>query len=478
MAGSMFGLPSRVAKAIATTAFAEQPESEGASPASKIMSVAKDRMADGGIVDEALRLTSDDTETKPDYEKSSDFVRGQLNTGEPQVRQYNPEGGLETAKEAGRFMAGMTTPGAIADAAGYLGGPSALENYRAGNKGEAALQVAGAVPVLGPLAKAGMGAHLAMSLAPKARIADESVRDALKLAAQKLGSETSREGYQDLINQIHPVRPYESVPIPATTEEMLNALHTNKKEKVGLGSSIAEGHPVGLRLDIPAYTEHDTWVPTIHDTKNNNKVLAHEGAARILNPVFDMSQSKALKIAQGGAKNPFATINGNWSPTTSKEAHALAQEALNNPDWRQVGMDPTRHSYFYDRHTQEPITHAEEAVQVGPLVLAKNPRYGKREDYHYAKGGDVEDALRLASGGGAWTRKEGQSPSGGLNAKGRASLKAQGHDIKPPAPHPKTEKDAGRRKSFCARMSGMQGPMKDEKGRPTRKALSLKAWNC
>ena len=37
-------------------------------------------------------------------------------------------------------------------------------------------------------------------------------------------------------------------------------------------------------------------------------------------------------------------------------------------------------------------------------------------------------------------------------------------------------KAAGRRKSFCARMGGMPGPMKDEKGRPTRKALALKAW--
>lgn len=39
-------------------------------------------------------------------------------------------------------------------------------------------------------------------------------------------------------------------------------------------------------------------------------------------------------------------------------------------------------------------------------------------------------------------------------------------------------KAAGRRKSFCARMSGMKGPMKDEKGRPTRKAMSLKRWKC
>lgn len=79
----------------------------------------------------------------------------------------------------------------------------------------------------------------------------------------------------------------------------------------------------------------------------------------------------------------------------------------------------------------------------------------------------------------AWQRKEGQDPKGGLNAKGRASYnKVTGGNLKPPAPNPKNEKDAARRKSFCARMSGMPGPMKDEKGKPTRKALSLKAWNC
>jgi hypothetical protein len=76
-------------------------------------------------------------------------------------------------------------------------------------------------------------------------------------------------------------------------------------------------------------------------------------------------------------------------------------------------------------------------------------------------------------------KKEFQDPKGGLNAKGRAFYKrTEGADLKPPAPNPKNEKDAARRKSFCARMSGMPGPMKDEKGKPTRKALSLKAWNC
>lgn len=94
---------------------------------------------------------------------------------------------------------------------------------------------------------------------------------------------------------------------------------------------------------------------------------------------------------------------------------------------------------------------------------------------------EVVGRAAYAKGGGVWTRKEGQNPEGGLNAKGRASLRAQGHDIKPPVSAKqakKSPKAAARRSSFCARMSGMPGPMKDEKGRPTRKALSLRKWDC
>ena len=72
----------------------------------------------------------------------------------------------------------------------------------------------------------------------------------------------------------------------------------------------------------------------------------------------------------------------------------------------------------------------------------------------------------------AWTRKEGQNPKGGLNAKGRASAKKQGSNLKRPL---KTG-TSPRRVSFAARFAGMKGPMKDSKGRPTRKALALRAW--
>jgi hypothetical protein len=71
------------------------------------------------------------------------------------------------------------------------------------------------------------------------------------------------------------------------------------------------------------------------------------------------------------------------------------------------------------------------------------------------------------------------SKGAGLTAKGRAKYNAAtGSNLKAPAPNPKTKKDAARRKSFCARMSGMEGPMKDEKGRPTRKAAALARWKC
>jgi hypothetical protein len=75
-----------------------------------------------------------------------------------------------------------------------------------------------------------------------------------------------------------------------------------------------------------------------------------------------------------------------------------------------------------------------------------------------------------------------QNPEGGLNKKGREYFKrTEGANLKPPVSAKeaaKSPKAAARRKSFCARMSGMPGPMQDSKGRPTRKALALKKWNC
>ena len=85
----------------------------------------------------------------------------------------------------------------------------------------------------------------------------------------------------------------------------------------------------------------------------------------------------------------------------------------------------------------------------------------------------------------AWTRKEGKDPKGGLNAKGVASYRRENPGSKlqtavttKPSKLDPDSKDAKRRKSFCARMSGMPGPMKKPNGEPTRKKLALDKWNC
>jgi hypothetical protein len=84
--------------------------------------------------------------------------------------------------------------------------------------------------------------------------------------------------------------------------------------------------------------------------------------------------------------------------------------------------------------------------------------------------------------GGAWTRSEGKSESGGLNAKGRASLKAQGHDIKPPVTESNpTGERAGRKTKFCARMQGTKEKRtsaETAKDPESRINKSLRKWKC
>ena len=76
----------------------------------------------------------------------------------------------------------------------------------------------------------------------------------------------------------------------------------------------------------------------------------------------------------------------------------------------------------------------------------------------------------------AWARAEGQSKSGGLNAKGRASAKAEGHNLKAPQPE-----GGARKKSFCARMGGMKKKLTSAKTANDPKSrinLALKKWKC
>lgn len=110
-------------------------------------------------------------------------------------------------------------------------------------------------------------------------------------------------------------------------------------------------------------------------------------------------------------------------------------------------------------------------VPNGPLVKKKGPFKGS--------------TLRNGGSTPAWTRSEGKDPKGGLNRKGVASYRRAnpGSKLKmavttKPSKLKPGSKAANRRKSFCARMSGVKGPARKPNGEPTRKTLALRKWNC
>jgi hypothetical protein len=84
----------------------------------------------------------------------------------------------------------------------------------------------------------------------------------------------------------------------------------------------------------------------------------------------------------------------------------------------------------------------------------------------------------------AWQRKAGQNPDGGLNATGRASLKAEGRDIKPPVSAKEAKASpakAKRRVAFCRRMQGMKAKLtsaKTARDPKSRINKALRAWDC
>lgn len=212
----------------------------------------------------------------------------------------------------------------------------------------------------------------------------------LEEAAQGLKEgRVTQEEYQALVNELKPVRPYESVPSPESDGDMLKALHSNKQERLGVPSQTLQGgERVGVRLDIPAYSEHGTWVVSIHEDKAGfaaGKSIGYESTAVLNNVDLGVVQKAAQNIAAGKPKATIAVMKGDWQKMTPEEAKALADQAFEE-GWTQVGMDPTRHAYFYDRTNQEPIVAAEQVVQIGPLVLAKNPTYGDRSTFLFQSG--------------------------------------------------------------------------------------------
>ena len=244
-----------------------------------------------------------------------------------------------------------------------------------------------------------MGSRAA-TLRPTSLFQDTSVQQGRSAALQDAAATIGEKGgvtaseYQTLVNELKPVAPYKFIPPAATAPQMKSALKKGQVDKVN--APIKDGQQVGLRLDIPAYSNHGTWVPTIHGA--DGKPISHRAVAVITDATFGAKETQSLRVAKGGAKSPFATIDGAFENGTKKATMAEAKAALNDPEYVQVGFDPERHSYFYDRTTQEPVIGAERVIQVGPLVLAKKPKYGKKSDFLFQDEGKAVDPYDTAKG--------------------------------------------------------------------------------
>jgi len=209
----------------------------------------------------------------------------------------------------------------------------------------------------------------------------------------------TNEEFRELSRLLSPVTPITKFFEPATEERMKSAL---KSSQIGLiNTPVKEGTEVALRLDIPAYLNGNTWVVSIHDgSKREGLVISYRNVARIENVQFKSKPKSALAIALGAPKSTigrmfgaFKEFEGSTPAQKAETAKKMVAEAATDPAWVQVGMNPTRASWFYNRKTGIPIIGADEVIQIGGLVYAKNPKYTSFDDAMF-----VVDGLRDAAG--------------------------------------------------------------------------------
>ena len=202
----------------------------------------------------------------------------------------------------------------------------------------------------------------------------EEVREA---AQDYFDRKITQQEHLDIVQENSPINPITQFMNPASLEDIETAVGSKVEGKLDV--SIQEGTKVGVRLDIPAYTNKNIWAITVHED-GRGKAMSYTNVARINNVEFISSPKVALNIARGkSSKATIARMLGEWSPIEGADAKARGEntkqiivEVMNDPSWSQIGMNPFRHSYFYDRLDGMPVVNAEQVVQIGGLVYAKN----------------------------------------------------------------------------------------------------------
>lgn len=231
----------------------------------------------------------------------------------------------------------------------------------------------------------------------------------LQQAAKDLANKqiTSPE-YRAMVQQHMPVRPIAQMPKMPSHEEIVSALKAPQVETgiVGVNKDIPTGTRVSSRLDIPAYDKYNTWIVSLHDPADAGKSIGYGQAAHLTGPIDFTAPPKAgHAIATGKSdKTTYARIHGDWENTHPDEIFARAQEAMSNPEWAQVGLNPFRHSYFYDKADMAPVIGGSEALQVGPLVLVRKPVKAHPDDPMFKLDKKDPDSPTFKEGGLAFLR--------------------------------------------------------------------------
>jgi hypothetical protein len=221
------------------------------------------------------------------------------------------------------------------------------------------------------------------------------------LAARALeeGKITKAE-YDKYVDYYAPIATVGTPEAPLSKDGMERVLKSNQVDKIN--PEVKDGTRVGLRMDINALKRAQQLsektgdkingsVVSIHEgsTKaKTGKIIGYSGAASIKNARFEIrSEQAAFDIAQGvDDKSPQQTIEGEWVNISPEEAYSRVKSLLKDPSWAQVSLDPLRHSFFYDRSNKRPVVSADEILQVGRFVLAKNVKYAERDEFLYSIG--------------------------------------------------------------------------------------------
>jgi len=263
-------------------------------------------------------------------------------------------------------------------------------------------------------------------------------------AAQKLfDNKIDADEFKALSDAKQPIVPMDNVPEVPSFNDITNALTEEQVKKgiIGVNLKLPANERVSSRLDIPAYNDYNTWVVSLHDgTKKSGAAIGYAKTAVLKNVEFvsdskvalDIARRKPLASGRKMGKATIARIFGDWVPHDPDTAKAYAEKVFKEEGWSQVGMNPYRASYFYDKADGMPVVSADEVVQIGPLVMAKNVKKTTPKDPMF-KVNPKDEASPTFAAGGAVTQTNRLFAEGGVMQQGGTVDPVSGNEVPPGA---------------------------------------------